>query len=153
MWQTKYALTVPKNLGVRVNFRPCSEDYYLSGHLWVLFGGAFDLQRLKNQSLSHEIILLQKFNGKQVTYHIHTQHEKKQGCDPYKFCKFHHTSFVFTRFSCATHNKNISTILQKEPSFYVALHKKTCSDCEGKFSLYITDMKAKQFYFKSLASN
>jgi hypothetical protein len=25
MWQTKYALAVPKNLGVGVNFRPCSE--------------------------------------------------------------------------------------------------------------------------------
>ena len=30
MWQTKYASVVPKNLGV--NFRPCSEDYILSGH-------------------------------------------------------------------------------------------------------------------------
>ena len=25
MWQTKYASAVPKNLGVGVNFRPCSE--------------------------------------------------------------------------------------------------------------------------------
>ena len=31
MWQTKYALAVPKNLGVGVNFRPCSEGYFLSG--------------------------------------------------------------------------------------------------------------------------
>ena len=31
MWQTKYASAVPKNLGVGVNFRPCSEDYFLSG--------------------------------------------------------------------------------------------------------------------------
>ena len=31
MWQTKYASTVPKNLGVGVNFRPCSEGYFLSG--------------------------------------------------------------------------------------------------------------------------
>ena len=27
MWQTKYASAVPKNLGVVVNFRPCSEGY------------------------------------------------------------------------------------------------------------------------------
>ena len=31
MWQTKYAATIPKNLGVGVNFRPCSEGYFLSG--------------------------------------------------------------------------------------------------------------------------
>ena len=31
MWQTKYASAVPKNLVVGVNFRPCSEDYFLSG--------------------------------------------------------------------------------------------------------------------------
>ena len=32
MWQTKYASAVPKNLGVEVNFRPCSEGYFLSRH-------------------------------------------------------------------------------------------------------------------------
>jgi hypothetical protein len=32
MWQTKYALAVPKSLGVGVNFRLCSEGYFLSGH-------------------------------------------------------------------------------------------------------------------------
>ena len=31
MWQTKYAFALPKNLGVGVNFRPCSEGYFLSG--------------------------------------------------------------------------------------------------------------------------
>ena len=31
MWQTKYTLAIPKNLGVGVNFRPCSEGYFLSG--------------------------------------------------------------------------------------------------------------------------
>ena len=30
MWQTKYALAVPKNLGVGVNFLQCSEDHFLS---------------------------------------------------------------------------------------------------------------------------
>ena len=30
MWQTKYALAVSKNLGVGVNFRPCSEGYFFS---------------------------------------------------------------------------------------------------------------------------
>ena len=34
MWQTKYALAAPKNLGVGVNFWPCSEGYFLSGRLW-----------------------------------------------------------------------------------------------------------------------
>jgi hypothetical protein len=31
MWQTKYALAVPKNLGVGVNFWPCREGHFLSG--------------------------------------------------------------------------------------------------------------------------
>ena len=34
MWQTKYAAAVPKNLGVGVNFRPCSEGYLLSERPW-----------------------------------------------------------------------------------------------------------------------
>ena len=29
MWQTKYASAVPKNLGLGLNFRPCSEGYFL----------------------------------------------------------------------------------------------------------------------------
>ena len=33
MWQTKYASTVQKNLGVRKNFQQCSEGYLLSGRL------------------------------------------------------------------------------------------------------------------------
>ena len=31
MWQTKYASAVPKNLGLGLNFRPCSEGHFLSG--------------------------------------------------------------------------------------------------------------------------
>ena len=30
MWQTKYALAVPKNLGLGLNFQPCSEGNFLS---------------------------------------------------------------------------------------------------------------------------
>ena len=33
MWQTKYALAVPKNLGVGVDFWPCSEGDFLTGRL------------------------------------------------------------------------------------------------------------------------
>ena len=32
MWQTKYASAVPKNLGVGVNFQPCSLGYSLGVH-------------------------------------------------------------------------------------------------------------------------
>ena len=32
MWQTKYALAVPINLGLGFDFRPCSEGYFLTGH-------------------------------------------------------------------------------------------------------------------------
>ena len=31
MWQTNYASAVPKNLGVGVDFRPCSEGNFLTG--------------------------------------------------------------------------------------------------------------------------
>ena len=31
MWQIKYALAIPKNLGVGVDFQPCSEDDFLTG--------------------------------------------------------------------------------------------------------------------------
>ena len=31
MWQTKYASAVPKNLGVGVDFRSCSEGDFLTG--------------------------------------------------------------------------------------------------------------------------
>ena len=31
MWQTKYALVVPKNLGVGVDFWPCSEGEFFTG--------------------------------------------------------------------------------------------------------------------------
>ena len=34
MWQTKYASVVPKNLGVGVDFRPCSEGDFLTGRLY-----------------------------------------------------------------------------------------------------------------------
>ena len=32
MRQKNYALAVPKNFGLGVNFRPYNEDYFLSGH-------------------------------------------------------------------------------------------------------------------------
>ena len=31
MWQEKYALAVPNNLGLGLNFWPCSEGFFLSG--------------------------------------------------------------------------------------------------------------------------
>ena len=31
MWQTKYASAIPKNLGVGVDFRPCSEGDFVTG--------------------------------------------------------------------------------------------------------------------------
>ena len=37
MWQTKYALAVPKKLGLGLNFRTCSEDYFFSGHPQSMF--------------------------------------------------------------------------------------------------------------------
>ena len=38
MWQTKYAAAIPKNLGVGVDFRPCSEGYFLSGRPQSVMG-------------------------------------------------------------------------------------------------------------------
>ena len=31
MWQTKYTLAVPKNLGLGVDFRSCSDGDFLTG--------------------------------------------------------------------------------------------------------------------------
>ena len=31
MWQIKYAAAIPKNLGLGLNFRPCSEGFSISG--------------------------------------------------------------------------------------------------------------------------
>ena len=33
MLETKYASAVPKNLGLGLNFWPCSEGYFFSGRL------------------------------------------------------------------------------------------------------------------------
>ena len=41
MWQTKYALAVPKNLGLGLNFRPCSEGYF---PLWASVVRGIDTQ-------------------------------------------------------------------------------------------------------------
>ena len=49
MWQTKYASAVPKNLGVGVNFRPCSEGYFLSGRplsVLLVIGNSFIKQSI-----------------------------------------------------------------------------------------------------------
>ena len=44
MWQTKYAAAIPKNLGVGVNFWPCSEGYFLS----VVRGGGGAIKSFLN---------------------------------------------------------------------------------------------------------
>ena len=46
MWQTKYASAVPKNLGVGVNFRPCSDSQiYVHGcGIEKIFKGISDLK-------------------------------------------------------------------------------------------------------------
>ena len=38
MWQTKYASAVHKNSGVGVDFRPCSEDDFLTGRPQSVMG-------------------------------------------------------------------------------------------------------------------
>ena len=37
MWQIKYALAVPKNLGVGVDFRPCSKGDFLTRYPLSVF--------------------------------------------------------------------------------------------------------------------
>jgi len=41
MWQTKYACAVPKNLGVGVDFLPCSEGDFLTAHYGIPGCGVF----------------------------------------------------------------------------------------------------------------
>ena len=37
MWQTKYSSVVPKNLGVGVDFWPCSAGDFLTRHLYSVY--------------------------------------------------------------------------------------------------------------------
>ena len=51
MWQTKYASAVPKNLGLGLNFRPCSKGYFLSGRGWCYTSTPRSINfRVKNSS-------------------------------------------------------------------------------------------------------
>ena len=59
MWQTKYPLAIPKNLGVGVNFRPCSEGYFLSGRPQSV---SFGMRRAGlNHSLANALYTTQYF--------------------------------------------------------------------------------------------
>ena len=49
MWQTKYAWAVLKNLGVKVNFRPCSEDFLFPQWAYVVRDLINKKKRLKKQ--------------------------------------------------------------------------------------------------------
>ena len=51
MWQTKYAAAVPKNLGLVLNFWPCSEGYFLSGRPWSVIGIINDSVLTRNAML------------------------------------------------------------------------------------------------------
>ena len=47
MWQTKYASAVAKNLGVGVDFRPCSKGDFHTGRPWsVLLHNNFRMEFL-----------------------------------------------------------------------------------------------------------
>ena len=64
MWQTKYASAVPKNLGVEVNFRPCSEGHFLSGRPYSVFHtkhNNYDYSQCPGVSIQGFIDLLNTF--------------------------------------------------------------------------------------------
>ena len=48
MCQTKYALAVPKDLGVRLNFQPCSEGCFFSGRPWSVFSTIYVFVKMSN---------------------------------------------------------------------------------------------------------
>ena len=54
MWQAKYASAILKHLGVGLNYRPCSEDYFLFGRPWSV--GLILFQSLKPSKLSYIFI-------------------------------------------------------------------------------------------------
>ena len=64
MWQTKYALAVPENLGVELNFRPCSEGDFLTGRPQSVFKSKlekglriFSFEHLKGIAELHKKII------------------------------------------------------------------------------------------------
>ena len=67
MWQTKYAATIPKNLGLGLNFGPCSEGYFLSGRPYSV------VPRISGQMEEQFIILC--YLGKKLflplTFHLY----------------------------------------------------------------------------------
>ena len=82
MWQTKYASTIHKNLGVRLNFRQCSEDFFLSGrgfshNFYFKFS---QKSRIKMQT-NHKLYFLLQFRRIHVllwSYWQHCQFRKQQ---------------------------------------------------------------------------
>ena len=70
MWQTKYASAAPKNLGVGVNFWPCSEGYFLSGRPQSV-SKTILLLGLKLQCL-YDLDLNQDHNGVKLLLKYHT---------------------------------------------------------------------------------
>ena len=62
MWQTKYASAVPKNLGVGVNFWPCSEGYFLSGRPYsVAAYDSAEIQQLEKIALGPNLVFLLRY--------------------------------------------------------------------------------------------
>ena len=61
MWETKYALVIPKNLGLGLNSRPCSESYFLSR-----CPQSVDLVNFRRRkiTLKVKILLFSTFNAK-----------------------------------------------------------------------------------------
>ena len=66
MWQTKYAAAIPKNLGFGLNFRPCSEGYFLS------VCPQFVLKRNIKMQCMRQVIRI-KFLENKCTYIVATQ--------------------------------------------------------------------------------
>ena len=78
MWQTKDAAAIPKNFGLGLNFRPCSEGYFLSGGLQSVLTIDESIKGADNQKI-YEII----FDGNIDVCMIYNGFDSIDEIDPY----------------------------------------------------------------------
>ena len=71
MWQTRYALAVPKNLGLGLNFRPCSKGYFFSGCPQSVPFNKLPCKKLKKaHGRQCPVKLCSTYNARKGFYHI-----------------------------------------------------------------------------------
>ena len=119
MQQTKYFLAVPKNLGLGLNFRPCSEGYFLSGRPQSV--DKLKLAEFANGSPSLEQLPpLNSFCGNFSIYEVKNCHNVEI------IEKFHIFQFQKRNCFCGNYSQNKVYTLQHDLTFVAH----SCTACQ-----------------------